>query len=73
MSETQPPPKRPFQDYMKYSVLGFELLGYIVFFVAAGYYADKWLGTKPFLLLAGSLLGPGLAMYQTVRRISQFK
>ena len=37
--------------------LGMQMVLTMVLFVAGGYYLDRWLGTAPWLLLAGALLG----------------
>ncbi len=40
-----------------YLGLGMQLTGSLVAFVALGYWADRLLGTAPWLLLAGAVLG----------------
>ncbi len=35
----------------------------------AGYFADQWLGTSPFLLIAGILLGVAVGALQAYRMI----
>ncbi|MEO8193963.1 MAG: AtpZ/AtpI family protein [Gemmatimonadales bacterium] len=42
----------------------------IVLFVLVGQWADRKLGTSPFLLLAGVFIGGGAAFYSMYRRIS---
>ncbi len=37
--------------------LGMQLAMTMVFFIAGGYFLDQWLGTTPWLLLAGAVLG----------------
>ncbi len=37
--------------------LGFEIVVPVLFGLLLGYWLDSWLGTKPWFLLAGSLLG----------------
>ena len=37
--------------------LGMQLAGSLLAFVALGYWADRLLGTEPWLLLAGTILG----------------
>ena len=34
-----------------------------------GYLADRWLGTRPVLMLAGLLLGLGAGFYAFLRRV----
>ena len=53
------------------SAIGMTLVVATVIGLAAGYYADRWLGTKPWLLLLG--LGLGIAagfvnLFRSVRR-----
>jgi ATP synthase protein I len=52
-----------------YLALGATLAGSVLGGVALGYLLDRWLGTSPWLLLIGSILGilSGLAqLYKTV-------
>ena len=37
--------------------LGMQMVLTMVLFAGGGYYLDRWLGTAPWLLLAGALLG----------------
>ncbi len=63
------PSKKPIPDYLKYTGLGFEVLACILLFAGAGYALDQWLETsRPWFLLALSLLGCALALYLLVRR-----
>lgn len=45
------------------SVMGLELLVAICFWAGAGWLADRWLGTGPWLLAVGALVGFGAGMY----------
>lgn len=47
--------------------LGFQLAGSVLFYVIAGYLADRWLGTAPWLLVTGALLGMVTFFAQLVR------
>ncbi len=40
--------------------LGFMLVALVVVFTALGYWLDRWLGTKPWLMVAGVFVGAGL-------------
>ena len=42
------------------SGMGFMLVVLVVLFTAAGYWLDRWLGTKPWLMVAGVFVGFGL-------------
>jgi F0F1-type ATP synthase assembly protein I len=52
-------------------VASYGLIGAILFFGAAGYFLDRVLGTEPWLLVAGALVGALLGLvgvYWQVRR-----
>lgn len=44
-------------DAAPYLGLGIEIAISMVFFVILGYFADGWLGTSPWLLILGCVLG----------------
>ena len=53
-----------------YFGLGIELAVSMVFFVLVGYFADRWLGTSPWLLIVGialSAVATGLTLGRVVR------
>lgn len=54
------------QPYMQASS---SLIGGVALGVLAGYYADKKLGTTPWLLVTGACLGLALGMYSFFRTI----
>ena len=61
--------KRPNNEYLKYTGLGFEFLACILLFVGAGYGLDQWLETEqPWFLMSLSLAGCGIALYLLVRK-----
>ena len=65
-------PRKKFQSYLRYSSLGFEILAYILIFVAIGYFLDKWANTdKPYFVLVFSLLGCGAVMYKLIRTLGK--
>lgn len=45
----------------------YALIGAIVLLGGAGYFADRWLGTEPWLLLGGLLLGIVVGFYELAR------
>lgn len=49
--------------------IGFELALALVLFMFAGFKADAWLGTSPWLMLAGALLGMVVGFYGFFRRL----
>jgi len=54
---------------LEYIGLGFELVIPILVGLYGGYRFDMWLGTKPWLLLAGSLLGIAAGFLTFFRRV----
>ena len=50
--------------------LGMEFAVTVVAGLAAGYYLDRWLGSEPWLLIVGVMLGGVLAMYGFLRRLT---
>jgi len=42
---------------------GFQLVFSILLFLGLGYLADRWLGTRPMLMLIGLLVGLGAGFY----------
>lgn len=65
--------RRGTQSYMKYSGMAFQMIGILLFFILGGRYLDGWLGTEPYLLLVGCLLGIGLALYVPLKDLMQKK
>ncbi|MGH9373332.1 MAG: AtpZ/AtpI family protein [Vicinamibacterales bacterium] len=51
----------------------YSLIGAIVLLGGAGYLADHWLGTDPWLLIIGLLLGIVVGFYELVRVVWQRK
>jgi ATP synthase protein I len=46
---------------------GITLVAVVVTFCGLGWFLDKWLGTQPWLLIGGILLGSAAGLYQFVR------
>jgi len=46
---------------------GITLFASVAAFCGLGYLADRWLGTQPYLLIGGIVLGSALGLYQFVR------
>lgn len=40
-----------------YMGLGLQLAGSMLLYVIAGYFLDRWLGTEPWLLIVGAVVG----------------
>jgi F0F1-type ATP synthase assembly protein I len=53
----KPDGKGAFQDYRRYMGLGFVIPVSVGLGCLAGWYADGFLGTEPWLLIAGATLG----------------
>ena len=54
--------------------LGTMLFACVAIGLAAGYFADRWLGTDPWLLLAGLALGiaaAALNFYRTIKTLGE--
>ena len=50
---------------------GITLVAVVVTFCGLGYLLDKWLGTEPWLLIAGIVLGSAAGLYEFVRLSSK--
>ena len=50
---------------------GITLVAVVVTFCGLGWALDKWLGTDPWLLIAGIVLGSAAGLYQFVRLSSK--
>ena len=51
----------------------FSLFGAVVAGLIAGWLLDRWLGTAPWLLVAGIVLGAVAGFYEFIRITSQIK
>jgi ATP synthase protein I len=47
------------------------LFASVLVFLGLGWLLDRWLGTAPWLLVAGIVLGSGLGLYEFVRITSK--
>jgi len=50
---------------------GFSLFSAVVAGLVAGWLMDRWLGTRPWLLVAGIVLGAVVGFYQFIRMTSK--
>lgn len=48
---------------------GFQLAFSILFFMGMGHLADRWLGTRPVLMLVGIAVGGATGFYAFLRRV----
>ena len=60
-----------FRDVAPYIGLGTQMVITMMIFVGAGYFLDQRLGTTPWLLLAGTLLGMVVVFIYLVRIVGQ--
>ncbi len=60
---------RAMREAEPYIQASWSLAAAVALGVLAGYFADKKLGTTPWLLLAGSVLGMALGVYAFIRAI----
>jgi len=51
----------------------YTLVGAVIVLGAAGYGLDRWLGTSPWCLLAGLLLGMLVGFYELIKSVSNRK
>lgn len=63
--------QKSFQIAAPYMGLGVQMVLTMVFFAGGGYYLDRWLGTAPWLLLVGALIGAVSVLAYLVRLASQ--
>lgn len=50
---------------------GITLFASVVSFCGAGYLLDRWLGTEPWLLVVGIVLGSAVGLFEFVRLSSK--
>lgn len=50
-----------------YMVASYTLIGSLIGLSLLGYFADKWLGTEPWLLLLGVILGLVIGLYEVAK------
>lgn len=54
-----------------YLVIGIQMAGGMTMFIFAGYFADRWLGTTPWLLLVGAVLGVTASLFTVIRMANE--
>ena len=55
----------------RYDTLGYTFAFSIILFAGLGYLLDRWLGFQPFLTIAGTLVGAGLAFVWVFMKVSR--
>ena len=66
--------KKILEDLRLYGSLGTEMAGSVLIGTLFGYWADKWLGTRPWILIIGFVFGAAagfLSLYRFVSREDQ--
>lgn len=75
MASTEPSPNqkpKPYNNYLRYSSLGLQLLAAIAFFGWLGYLLDRQLGIQfPAFMLTFGFAAFGAMMYQVYRSIKR--
>ncbi|HXA97427.1 MAG TPA: AtpZ/AtpI family protein [Candidatus Dormibacteraeota bacterium] len=70
-----PAEKRPLRSQTAQLVnLGTLLFACVAIGLAAGFFADRWIGTKPWLLLIGlgfGIAAAGVNFYRTIKTLNQ--
>lgn len=61
------PKKRPFDNYLKYSNIAFQLVAAILIGVFGGIKLDEWLGTDSAFTIILSLLGVFAGLYLVLK------
>jgi ATP synthase protein I len=69
------PPREPssWKALAELSTVGMTLVLSTVIGLAGGYYADRWLGTTPWLLLSGLILGIVAGFVNLFRSVNKAK
>ena len=62
--------KRLFGDLRLYGSLGLEMAASVLIGTFIGYWADKWLGTRPWILIIGFIFGAAAGFLNLYRFIS---
>lgn len=55
------PVGRELGEAWRYDTLGYTFAFSVIIFAGLGWLLDGWVGTRPFLTIAGTLIGAGLA------------
>jgi F0F1-type ATP synthase assembly protein I len=60
-------PRKNLNDYARYSGMAIQMLAIILLGVFAGYLLDKWLHTKPVMVVILSLASVGISIYSITK------
>ncbi len=63
--------KRLFEDLRLYGSLGIEMAAAVLIGTLTGYWADKWLGTQPWMLIIGFMFGAAAGFRNLFRFIAR--
>lgn len=63
----RPRPEPPLASWYRMTSVGFEFIIAVVLFGAVGWFLDRWLDTRPWLLLVGCGLGFAVGLWAMIR------
>jgi ATP synthase protein I len=63
--------ERLFEDLRLYGSLGIEMAAAVLIGTFMGYWADKWLGTQPWILIIGFIFGAAAGFRNLFRFIAR--
>ena len=63
--------QRLFRDLRLYGSLGIEMTAAVLIGTLVGYWADKWLGTQPWILIIGFIFGAAAGFRNLYRFIAR--
>lgn len=55
------------RDAGPYLSASYVMVGAVVGMMLVGYFVDRWLGTEPWILVAGTLIGVAVGLYEMAR------
>jgi ATP synthase protein I len=73
MNDEPRPQRNPLVVAGRLVAIAWEFVGFIAGGAIAGYLADRWLGTEPWLLIGFTLSGTGAGFYQLLRMLRLFE
>ncbi|MEA2624109.1 MAG: putative F0F1-ATPase subunit Ca2+/Mg2+ transporter [Candidatus Binatota bacterium] len=65
--------RNPWVAIGELTAVAFEFTGGIAAGAAGGYFADRWLGTEPWLLIGGTLFGTGAGFFRMIQMLRHFQ
>lgn len=62
---------RELGEAWRYDTLGYTFAFSVIIFAGAGWLVDGWLGTRPLMTIAGTIVGAGLAFVWVYLKVKQ--